>query len=291
MSFNLNDKYKTSWKTDIGESIIIKTIKRPISITFTSDIELEDISNYGNRKINNEIISLLKSNLQKAIRRNLPDVALSSVCEIIKYKSGVIQLLRRLCIIIVEDKFNCYNEICNHYNTLVWIMATEKAWNGWLKWILGLVYYICDKKFKYINNEEDIVYNWTDNIYSRSLLIRSFYGGMKCDIILLKKCAKIIETIDTNYLDENNVEIELKEPNNNLQLIKCSVDYHCSPQIITYILKKHEMYSNEEIKKAIWDNSSGIRFDCKTKKSNSIVWENIKNTVYEYQKKYILKLL
>lgn len=287
--FNLLKPYKTNWKTEINKSNIIKIIKKPTSITFTSDIELEDLSNYGDKKINNEIISLLKSNIQKAIRRNLPDVAISSICELIKYKSGLIQLLRRLCIIIIEDKFDCYNEIANHFNTLVWIMATEKAWNGWFNWLLGLVYYICDKKFKYINNNIDINYEWSDHNYSRSLLIRSFYGGLKCDIILLKNCAKIVELINSNDLDKNTIKIELIEPIYNLKIIKASVDYHCSPKIITYIIQKYPKYKSEDIKKAIWDYSSSIRFECEKKKSN-LLWNTIKIDIYNYQKKYILNL-
>ena len=117
--FNLCGPGKTNWKTDINKSIVIKQIKRPRLITFTSDIDIEDISNYGRREFNYQKISLLKSNIQKAVRRNLPDVAISSACELIRFKTGLTQFLRRFCIIIIEDKFDCYKQVANHYNTLV----------------------------------------------------------------------------------------------------------------------------------------------------------------------------
>jgi hypothetical protein len=132
-------------KTDINKSTVLKQIKRPRLITFTTEIEIEDLSNYGCVEINYQKVSLLKSNIQKAVRRNLPDIAIASACELIRFKTGLTQFLRRLCIIIIEDKFSCYQQVVNHFNTLVWTMATEKGWNGWLKWVLGLLHFICNK--------------------------------------------------------------------------------------------------------------------------------------------------
>tara|TARA_B100001287_G_C22641916_1_gene510607 strand:+ start:38 stop:985 length:948 start_codon:yes stop_codon:yes gene_type:complete len=287
--FNLCKKGKTNWKTDINKSIVVKQIKRPRLITFTSDIELEDISNYGRREFNYQKISLLKSNIQKAVRRNIPDVAISSACELIKFKSGLTQFLRRLCIIIIEDKFNCYKNIANHYNTLVWMMATEKGWNGWINWVLGLLYFICNKKYEYVNHTNDINYIWSDNQYSCALLLRVFYGGMKGDMILLKNSAKIIEKINENELDSNTVEFDNIKPNYDLKIIKSSVDFHCVPGIIKNILNKHSNYTADNIKKAIWDYSSSKRFDCKNKEPNNL-WKDVRKTVINFQRWYISNL-
>lgn len=283
-TFNLVKPNKTNWKTEIDESKIIKQIKRPIVITFSSDIPLEDISTYGKLEPDYNKISLLKSNIQKAVRRNLPDVAVSSAIEIIKYKTGLLELLRRLCVIIVEDKFGCYFSIADHYNSLVWIMATEKAWEGWLQWLLKLIYFICDKNFKNINCDS-IDYKWSDNEYSRAMLIRSFYGGLKCDILLLKNCAKIIEKMEI----PQSKEIDLVLPDNNLRIIKESVDFHCVPGIIKNIYKKYPKYTESEIKESIWTYSSSIRFDCDTIPENEC-WEDIKETVSWFQKWYLRKL-
>ena len=287
--FNLCKKGKTNWKTDIDKSIVIKQIKRPRLITFTSDIELEDISNYGRREFNYQKISLLKSNIQKAVRRNIPDVAISSACELIKFKTGLTQFLRRLCIIIIEDKFNCYTKIANHYNTLVWMMATEKGWNGWINWVLGLLNFICNKKFKYVNYTNDIKYIWSDNQYSCALLLRVFYGGMKGDMILLKNSAKIIGKINEEELDISTVDFDNVKPNYELKIIKSSVDFHCVPGIIKNIINKHSNYTEDNVKKAIWDYSSSIRFDCKNKEPNNL-WKDIRKTVINFQRWYISNL-
>lgn len=284
--FNLTDPGKTNWKTDINKSNVIKQIKRPRLITFTSDIEVTDISNYGRREFKHQNISLLKSNIQKAVRRNLPDIAVASARELVRYKMGVTQLLRRLCIIIIEDKFGCYTKIANNYNTLVWMMATERGWKGWLKWVLGLLYYICNKKFEYVNHTIDIDYKWSDNQYSCALLLRVFYGGMKGDMRLLKNCAKLIEQKE---LDKNTVEIKLINPNYDIMIIRAAVDFHCVPGIIKNILKKHPNYTDIQIKQAIWNYSSSMRFDCKQNKPNNL-WKDIKKSVYNFQKWYISNL-
>jgi len=116
--FVLIEPGKTKWKTDINKSTVLKQIKRPRLITFTTEIEIEDISNYGHIEFNYQKVSLLKSNIQKAVRRNLPDIAIASACELIRFKTGLTQFLRRLCIIIIEDKFSCYEQIANHFNPL-----------------------------------------------------------------------------------------------------------------------------------------------------------------------------
>ena len=133
-------------------------------------------------------------------------------------------------------------------------MAAEKAWPKWLNWIFGLLHFSCDKKFKYVDNniELEIDYNWINNPYSHALLIRAFYGGMKCDMILLKNCAKVIEKMNPADLDRNTVEIKLIEPNNELKIIKGAVDFHCIPGIIKHVLKKHPNYTEIDVKKAIW---------------------------------------
>ena len=50
-AFVLIEPGKTNWKTDINKSTVLKQIKRPRLITFTTEIEIEDISNYGRIEI------------------------------------------------------------------------------------------------------------------------------------------------------------------------------------------------------------------------------------------------
>jgi hypothetical protein len=112
---------------------------------------------------------------------------------------------------------------------------------------------------------------------------------MKGDMILLKNCAKIIEKIDPEELDTNTVEIKLIKPNYNMKIIRAAADFHCVPGIIKNILKKHPNYTDINVKKAIWDYSSSIRFDCELNKHNNL-WKDIRKTVYNFQRWYISNL-
>ena len=140
LSFDKKRLHKATWYSKhLTESNIVKQIKRPQIITLSIDKScidhIIDVNRDEFREINQQHISVLKSNLQKAVRRNLPSVALQSAKRLMEYITGTVHLLRRLCVIILEDKFCCVQQIANHFHLLVWIMATEKTWIGWEKWI------------------------------------------------------------------------------------------------------------------------------------------------------------
>ena len=54
-------------------------------------------------------------------------------------------------------------------------------------------------------------------------------------------------------------------------------------------MNKHPNYTANNIKKAIWDYSSSIRFDIENKKPNNL-WKDIRRTVSKFQKWYISNL-
>lgn len=278
----------TRWKKDINSNVI-KQIKRPRLITFTTNINVIDLSNYGIYEEDKTKIALLKSNIQKAVRRNLPEIAIASAVEITKYKTGVSELLRRLCIIIVEDKWDCYMQIAKHYNTLIWMVGTEKGKFNWLEWVLGIIRFICDKKFRLVEHKSDINLKWSKNEYSCSLILRSFYGGMNGDMKLLRHCAKQIEDIKPERFDNEAIDInEEKDYDYDLLIIPAAADFHCIPSMLETINHKYPRFSCDIIKKSIWDGSSSIRFECE--KTENEVWNIIKKDVYKFQKNYINKI-
>ena len=291
-TYNVTKSGKVEWIYTENPQTFIKQIKRPRVLTFTSNVEMKKYIKDDKMIDNRAKISLLKSNLQKAVRQNIPKVAMATAYELIKYKSGMTELLRRLCIIIIEDKFDCYKNIANHYNLLVWMMVTECVWDGWVNWILGVISFICDKKYIHIDNTNDIDFKWSKNPYSCSILLRMMYGGMKCDTILLKNAAKLVEKMNPNTLNYDNITIHSPEIiDNGLKIIKNSVDFHCVPGMIKFIQEKYPDYTDEQIKKLIWEYSSSLRFDIPFKNSeNHEMWNNIEKRVVKFQKWYIDKM-
>ena len=141
-----------------------------------------------------------------------------------------------IVLIIIEDKFSCYTNIAEQYNTLVWIMATEKGWKGWQYWIFGFIHYICDKDFAYFPHKEEIKCDWPTNPYACSLLVRASYGGMKCDVRMLKHYARIIEK--QNHTLQKSIILTERAPIANLTILPAAIDFHCVRGIIKHLIRK-----------------------------------------------------
>ena len=287
---HLSKSKKVEWITRIrkGTRVIkqsgLKGRKSRLT-TFTSDIELVDIAANNCPQLSRGLHFLLISNLQKAIRRNKPQIAMATACELRKYKGGVLYLLRRLPIIIIEDKFACYIKIAEQYNTLVWMMATEKGWHGWFEWLLGLINYICNQDYVCISNQKSTI-NWCDNPFACSLLLRSFYGGNKGDRRLLSQSAALINTYDPEIIKTERITFENMQPIGNLQILPEAVDFHCYRKILNIIGGKFPHYRQEQIKQAIWKYSSAVRYNCFQPPENE-VWRDIKYAVRNVQNCYI----
>lgn len=265
----------------------IKQIKRPRLITFTSndDISLVCIGENEFEFRENKYMAILKSNLQKSIRRNLPKTAITTAIKLFQIKGGSLLLLRRLCIIIVEDKLKNIMDILDAYKILIWIMATEYGPIHWKNWILGLIKTICSFEHQSMDHSLNINY-WYNNRYSNYFMIRSYFGGMKGDMRLLQNVA--------NYLDKKNnkacTTIQLKIESydyikviDDIHILKSAVDFHCMPNMLNNIQTKHEQFTQQEIKQTIWIYSSSIRYKI-TRQPENEIWKTIKNSVRNYQK-------
>ena len=102
--------------------------------------------------------------------------------------------IRRLAIIMIEDSdifllFTYHNMVygCDIKKYQLTISDVE--------YLLGCVRSItkCSTKFNYDNIEEAIVLESNDNIYNNCLLLRINYGGMKGDMVMLKKAVNVID--------------------------------------------------------------------------------------------------
>lgn len=206
-------------------------------------------------------LPLIKSNLQKAIRRNHNNIAIQSA--IVLIQMSPIELLRRLPIIYIED-------VClmDSYPIIVWLMMADKNYDKLTKMdidtILNVVNALCNCKdyFNYIKN--DLSYDFThENLQFcdgsdelLSLYYRSQYGGLKGDIKMLN--------VAIDYYKMNPLEIKKTEYNNidynsidnEIEVLIESIDFHCYPQMLT-MLNKMTKIDKETIKTFIWVVDSG----------------------------------
>lgn len=219
--------------------------------------------------------SLLKSNLQKCIRRQLKNKALSTANELIKM--DVVSFLRRLPIIMLEDVI-----LHESIAPLIWLSAAISK--GYLltykqiEWCLGIIENMCEQNiydpirhndtniehkintlelFKTIDNSNIID---TQKNVLLSLLLRISYGGMHGDMNMIYKC--ILTWLDRcnkgNLIPCETIDRIETQIGDDSYIIAASADFHCFPQILKIIQKKYPLYSVEDIKKCIWECSSKL---------------------------------
>jgi len=299
-----SDTMETKWlfkkPKGITYTTIVKWNKVPIMLcTNTPQDHKYEIPK--DKVYNIKQISYFKSNLQKCIRRQLNEKAVKTAYHMIKLDMS--EMLRRLTVIVLEDvKFH------TSYSTLVWLMAVMsttkevfKPTKNIIDWLLGVVNTLCE-----INEYDNVGYENDKNKYKDhitdfndydllySLLLKCSYGGMYYDINMLnyfvglwferfengEKCNEhIIELIDSSKI-KPLIMNDWKLDGDNM----CGIDFHCYPPFLE-ILSKEYNYTEKEVKKAIWDCSSGINH----RKLNEItekdqeVWDKIKERYYELQ--------
>ena len=230
-------------------------------------------------------IPLLKSNLQKAVRRCQTYIAITSALDIIQ--KDPIELLRRLPIIYIED-------VClmDSFPIVVWLMMAEKEHTldvNDIDILLHIVKSLCEtttyyddsvdytkdfelthKNLQYLENKDAVL----------SLYYRSQYGGMKGDMKMLRN--------SVYYYTERPSEIEkthydcihYAELGSSLEIIPEAIDFHPFPQMIHMLVKQTNL-DNNDIKECIWFVESGVNI----RKPDTI--ENSR----EYSKKECWKII
>jgi hypothetical protein len=261
-------------------------------------------------------IFFLKSHLQKSIRKQNDTLAIQTCYHM--FKADPVELLRRLSIIMIEDV-----QIHESYSTIIWlliVMSNEKKIKFRIKrymyeWIYGVVYTLCH--INEINQISELVedlikdnssdkdqtiiqklnsYNSLDNSLDNnmcsllySIELRISYGGLTGDIKMMNNFINYINRINIKI---NTTKIQLiliyvKELN--IDEIDCSaIDYHTNSNFLEYISKKYPELEIEELKKIIWNHSSGLNYRIsKESEYNLEKWNKIKNYVAQTQK-YLL---
>lgn len=206
-------------------------------------------------------LPLIKSNLQKAIRRCDSQIAVQSTLVLIQ--RSPMELLRRLPIIFIED-------VClmDSYPILVWLMMADKDYgklsNADIDIILNIIISLCECKtyFPYENNELNYAFTHETLQFSPNssellaLLYRIEYGGMKGDIQMLKVAIDYyrmhpseVRKTEYNTIKYNAIEREI-------EILVEAIDFHPYPNMLN-MLNKLTYVSKETIKQFIWFVESG----------------------------------
>jgi len=206
-------------------------------------------------------VPLLKSNLQKAIRRCDNQIAIQSALALIQV--APMELLRRLPIIYIED-------VClmDSYSIVVWLMIADKAYgslsNRDIDILLNIVNSLCNCKtyFPYVQNE--INYAFTHESLQfvpngsqlLSLYYRSEYGGLKGDIQMLKVAIDYYRMNPTKMEKTEYKQINYSKIEKNMEILVEAIDFHPYPYMLS-ILNKLTFINKDTIKMFIWNVESG----------------------------------
>lgn len=252
-------------------------------------------------------VPLLKSNLQKAIRRHNNEVALTSSIALLN--KDPIEFLRRLPIIFVED-------VCllDSLPIIVWLMMADKEYKLTkhdIYIILCIVNNLCDVKsyFDYNNNkwfESYVTINHselqTHDKFSELLALyyRSLYGGMKGDMKLLQSALHYYKVNPDEIYPTSYDNLNLEEIASHVEIIVEAIDFHPLPQMLKYIKqniieKFNTEIDEQDIRMCIWFSQSGINFrkqstiDDSNTSISSENWKLIKPSLDIFRKKIMIE--
>jgi len=274
-------------KTDV---FVIK--KSSVSLFYRPSIIANNEEFMGIDNKTNIDVPLLKSNLQKAIRRKDKKTAISTMITMLSKSST--ELFRRLPIIYIED-------VClmTSFPIVVWFMMTDKEYiikNLDVFILVNIIISLCDTDEVYDDPSFDITTEEEEDLFGinkpnenddaiLALKIRSKYGGMKGDMEMLKeaidhyKRGRII--VDTEWSDKIVYS-------HNVEVLPEAIDFHPYPQMLRDINKATHIQC-ELVKKTIWLAESGVNYrkphtiilSDNAKKSS--VWPKIKKALDEWR--------
>jgi hypothetical protein len=257
------------------------------------------------------VIPLLKSNLQKCIRRQLKERAMRTARLLMDLDMSL--FMRRLSIIMLEDVV-----LHECFPILLWLTAAvSKGFippTPMMEWLMGVVEWMCsegreDYWTHSIDNttpllstkEHKIMYKRVDGHSSRdmiySLFLRQAYGALPGDQAMITHFASLVESgvIIPSTTPIKRIDLGKITPLPLGQVEPCSADFHCFPQVVaTLFREKKQVYTEQQIKNAIWHHSSRynkrviLPEEEKRKLANLLtIWQSIKGRLWYLQKDYI----
>jgi hypothetical protein len=204
----------------------------------------------------NHDMPLLKSNLQKAIRRKRTDIAVPTLIAMLAISP--IEVFRRLSVIFIED-------VClmSSISIVVWLMMCDtdyilKKVDVFL--LVNIVMSLCETD-EYFADSDDIkeyagghreICEQDDAILA--VYYRSKYGGLKGDMAMLRRAityylkgGKIVEPRWTQTVRFSNKVLIMPE----------AIDFHPYPNLLWNITKVIKV-PRDVVKMTIWNVESGL---------------------------------
>ena len=254
-------------------------------------------------------VSYLKSHLQKSIRRSNPYKTIKTASELLKGDLG--EFLRRTLIIALEDTLPL-----DGYAVLTWFMAAHSKGYALtpdqIAWCLGYVYDLAKcpvyekipKKLPDLRLTDVPVGPACDLV--TSILFREAYGGTPGDKNLCRQAASMwAQRFQTNSfhltrLTRSPVK-SITPATDGLHFndwYLAAIDFHCCPALIPHVREKFDMFTEEQIKGAIWHCNSaltdkeniGLPTDGPAIQTATPIWLAIKKVVKAYASYTIYKL-
>lgn len=305
------DSPKTTWLTESPTSLTFEGQVRwrlspqPITVccrdvTGKTDLFTPTFSQWYSRRD----VPMLKSALQKSIRRGLGQEALQIAWQLLNVDTDA--FLRRLGVIMVEDVI-----LVEEFSTLAWLVsAVSKGYQlrqFQVMWLLGLIGAMCtdvDTEPAHEQGQPDDASIVKDLMLCQdprkrhvllSVMFRVSYGGMPGDLELFRHC--VIDRLHENvksYTGSLTVPNEIPSPLKRCDIPLASADFHCFPQILEDIHIKFPSFGVDEIKSCLWEYNSKINYR-KDRKSSSdpedpklkTMWDTIQPLVSELQRRYL----
>ena len=200
-------------------------------------------------------VSLLASNLQKAIRQRKSRIAARTALELAH--ASIVTLARRLIIIAVEDvRPNAHIPLC------CWIMVAVGIRSYTVRrsdvvWLVQYAQALANDAVRIApGNLPTTSSLWRaadrrgDHV-ALAMLMRSAFGGMHGDLAMLQHAASI-DQANVPTLDWPIDEVTRLEEDD---ILPEAVDFHCQPSMIEYLAKTTNL-DKGTIKDAIWHSSS-----------------------------------
>jgi hypothetical protein len=231
-------------------------------------------------------IPLVKSNLQKAIRRGDTVIAIQSAIALIQ--SSPMELLRRLPIIYIED-------VClmDSYSIVVWLMMADKDYGPLKPRDIDILLHIvkslctCMTYFPYKKNDYNYAFTHESLLSERdeilSIYYRSLYGGMHGDMQMLKTSIDYYRTHPGEIMKTEYNTIDYSQIEPEIDILMEAIDFHPYPQML-HMLQQRTRLPKDTIKEYIWFVESGYNIrkpEIHTEYKFSPIWTKIEKLLEE----------
>ena len=242
-------------------------------------------------KYHKGVYALLKSNLQKQIRRGKRS-AIATAAKMWDLDS--FELLRRLIIISAEDA-----QISVESAVLSWLMMARSK--GFLLggdhkiWVLGYVQALLEEPNQ--NYPKANCQSVNDILNSdhphceqlAAILLRAGYGGLHCDPPLI---VNAVNYYINSQIPLPSLSIKPLEKLGPLQINPAAIDFHIYPYILTKLSQKHPQWTRDYLRHVIWHCSSNINYRKKVNIANLLpCWNAIKDDFRTFGNYYLNKLV